>query len=71
MSLAIPEGGLSLESGWNIKPLNFKVAMYRVMYNFYFVMFYLETIISPIVILWLITFCSISFLDTKYISVKK
>ena len=71
MSLDIPEGGLSLESGWNIKPLNFKVAMYRVMYNLYFAMFYLETIISPIVILWLITFCSISFLDTKYISVQK
>ena len=27
MSLDIPEGGLSLESGWNIKPLNFKVVI--------------------------------------------
>ena len=27
IALDIPEGGLSLESGWNIKRLNFKVAI--------------------------------------------
>ena len=32
MSLDIPESGVSLESGWNIKSLNFKVTMCRVMY---------------------------------------
>ena len=32
MSLDIPESGVSLESGWNIKRLSFKVAMCRVIY---------------------------------------
>ena len=37
MSLDIPESGVSLESGWNIKPLNIKVAMCRVIYIYFFV----------------------------------
>ena len=32
MSLDIPESGVSLEFGWNIKPLNLKVAMCRFIY---------------------------------------
>ena len=44
MSLDIPESGVSLESGWNIKSLNFKVTMCRVMYIYFY--FYVDTITS-------------------------
>ena len=43
MSLDIPESEVPLASGWNIKPLHFKVAMCKVIYNYiYFVLFLLR-----------------------------
>ena len=43
ISLDIPESEVPLESGWNIKPLHFKVAMCKVIYNYiYFVLFLLR-----------------------------
>ena len=65
MSLDIPEGGVLLESGWNIKSLNLKVAMCSVMYII-IVLFYLDTITSQylcfVIMRFIFTFPPISLL---------
>ena len=72
MSLDVPESGVFLESGWNIKPLYFKVAMYRVMYIFCVVLFRHHYInLYLIVILWLIIKFRFIYFFTQNISAKK
>ena len=79
MSLDIPESGVSLESGWNIKPLNIKVAMCRVIYIYIdrkiFVLFLLAPLhnnFSDLVILSLIfTSPSISLLALNLFQFQK